>query len=85
MDWLDYDFGTAGDYASTVIIEYTKDGHLTRILPFQTADRTDIAQFATEHRRDGENWTYCELYFWLKDLVEHDGDWNLAHRINDKE
>lgn len=79
-DWFEnYEFGTVDNYLDTYIVEFYKDGHITRILPFQPdkhdpePDKIQVGNFARENSRPDESYLYCDLMFWLMDLVKLDG------------
>lgn len=80
-DWFEnYTFDTVDNYFDTYIVEFYKDGHITRILPFQPdkddpeLDKIQVGTFARENCRPDEHYQYSELMFWLMDLVVRDGD-----------
>lgn len=80
-DWFEnYTFSTIDKFLDTYIVEFYKDGRITRILPFQP-DKDDpelykiqVGRFATANCRPDESYMYCQFMFWLMDLVAHDGD-----------
>lgn len=75
----DFNFDTVDSFRDTYIVEFYKDHHVSRILPFQPdmedseLPRIQVGTFARENCRPDESYQYSDLMFWLMDLVARDG------------